>query len=405
MCDQMIKKINVEQLKPGMFIHDLNSQWLKHPFFGSSVKVTSEKIIEKIIAYGIEEVFIDTDLGIDVLDSPLKDEVERKASRKIDDISRVRADKKKIVSIDEEIITAKKIKQEAVRTVQKIMTDIKLGKQIEKEKVEVLVDNIIDSVIRNQDALIALSKLRKINDYVHNHSMSVCVLMSTFAKHLGYDSGIIREIGVGAMLHDVGTARMPLEILNKTSELSEEEFEIIKKHVKYGRTLLEKTSGINDVIIEMAYQHHERLDGSGYPNGIKGDEISHFGKAIAIVDVYDALTSKQCYRRWITPTEALRVLYDRKGTEFDPDLVEKFIHCIGVYPVGSLLRLESGLLGFVVNHNEISMLEPVVRIVYDSNTESKISIPYDLDLSEGSKDRIVGYESPERFEIHAEAYI
>ncbi len=400
----MIKKIKVAELKTGMFIHDLNSQWLKHPFFGSSVKVDNEKIIQKIIAYGIEEVFIDTDLGIDVTDAPRKEEVEQKVSRKIDDISKVKTEKK-IISIDEEIVTAKKIKQEAVKTVQKIMTDIKLGKQIEKEKVEVLVDNILDSVVRNQDALIALSKLRKINDYVHNHSMSVCILMSTFAKHLGYKSGIIREIGVGAMLHDVGTASMPPEILNKTSDLSKEEFEIIKEHVKQGRTLLEKTSGISDVIIEMAYQHHERLDGSGYPNAIKGEEISYFGKAIAIVDVYDALTSQRCYRRWITPTEALRVLYDNKGTEFDPDLVDKFIQCIGVYPVGSLLRLDSGLLGFVVSHNETSMLEPVLRIVYDSKTESKLTSPYDLDLSVESKERIVGYEAPEKFEILAEAYM
>ncbi len=400
----MIKKIKVEQLKIGMFIHDLNSQWLQHPFFGSSVKVSNEGVIDKIVAYDIKEVFIDTELGIDVVDSSLE-KVDPEVDKIPEKISKQRTEKKKLIPIDEEIVTAKKIKQEAVKTVQKIMTDIKLGKQIEKDIVEDLVDNILDSVVRNQDALIALSKLKKINDYVHNHSMSVCILMSTFAKHLGYNSKIVREIGVGAMLHDVGTANMPPEILNKTTDLSPEEFEIIKEHVQHGRTLLEKTSGISDVIIEMAYQHHERLDGSGYPNAIKSDEITHFGKAIAIVDVYDALTSQRCYRRWITPTEALRVLYDGKGTEFDPDLVDKFIQCIGVYPVGSLLRLESGLLGFVVSHNEASMLEPVLRIVYDSKTESKLTVPYDLDLSVDSKDRIVGFEAPERFEILAEAYL
>ncbi|MCK5506076.1 MAG: HD-GYP domain-containing protein [Thermodesulfovibrionia bacterium] len=405
----MIKKIKVKDLRIGMFIHDINCKWLRHPFFGNSIKVTSEKIVEKIIKYGIEDVYIDTEIGIDDVDAPTREEAEQAIYGKLHDAAKEKPVKKKLVSLDEEIITAKKIKKEAVQTVHKIKNDIKMGKQIEKSIVESLVDNILDSVFRNEDALIALGKLRKINEYVHSHSMSVCVLMSTFAKHLGFDGDLIREIGVGAMLHDVGTAKIAPEIINKTGALTESEFEMVKKHVDHGRYLLENTPGISEIALLLTYQHHERLDGSGYPIGLEGDDISQFGKAIAIVDVYDALTTKRCYKGWISPTEALKIIYEKKGVEFDRELVEKFIRCLGVYPVGSLVRLESGLLGFVVSHNEDSMLEPIVRIVYDTKKESIITFPYDVDLSKpmgkGGADRILGHESPEKFDIHTGSYI
>ncbi len=409
----MIKKVKVEQLKPGMYIHDLNCSWLKHPFFGNSVKINDEKIIEKINDYGVSEVYIDTDLGLDVVDAPTGEEVGQEIQEELKEEELKEVDEKKpklgyVVSIDKEIINARRIKQETVQTIQKIMSNVKLGKQIERGRVEYLVDNIIDSIFRNQDALIGLGRLRKINDYVYNHSMSVCVLMISFCRQLGFDAELIREIGIGAMLHDIGTTKVHSHILNKKTALSEEEYEKIKKHVEYGHTLLEGTEGVSNTTIITAYQHHERLDGSGYPNGLRGDEITQYGQAIAIVDVYDALTTKRCYKRKIPPTQALRMLYERSGVQFNKNLVQQFIRCIGIYPVGSMVRLESGLLGIVISHNEGSLLKPVVRVIYDTKKESNI-VPYDVDLSKtsgkGGADRIINYESPEKWEIQPEVYL
>jgi len=404
----MIKKVKVEQLKPGMYIDDLNATWLKHPFFGNSLKVKNDKVIETIISNGIKEVYIDTDLGLDVPDAPTKDEIHKALDKKIIKIAEQKTDLVQPVSVYEEINHAKKVKNEAKKTVQKVMDDVMGGKKIERERIEDLVDNITNSVFRNQDALMGLGKMRKVDEYLYNHSMSVCVLMTSFAKQFGFDTDTIREIGMGAMLHDIGTTKVPISIRHKTTELSDGEYKEIKEHVEYGRNILEETSGVSDTSIITAYQHHERLNGSGYPNGLKGDEISVYGQAIAIVDVYDALTSKRCYKRQITPTEALKILFEWEGDHFNGEFIQKFIRCIGVYPVGTLVRLESGLLGVVVNHGEESLLKPIVRIVYDTKRDSRIVIPYDVDLSNPGKygeDRVVGYEQPETWDILPEVYL
>jgi HD-GYP domain-containing protein (c-di-GMP phosphodiesterase class II) len=393
-----------------MFIHDLNCSWIKHPFFGSgrNIKIDSDQIVEKIINHGIPEVYIDTELGLDVGDAPTQEEIEREIQEKIVKAIEKVPETGSLVSVEEEILNARKIKQETVHTVQRIMDDVTSGGQIKSEKVKHLVDDIVNSVFRNQDALIGLGRLRKINDYLYNHSMSVCVLMTTFCRNLGFDTRAIKEIGIGAMLHDIGISKIPTSILNKKSALTDEEYEKIKEHVQHGRTLLEQTEGITETSLTAAYQHHERLDGSGYPNALKGDEITQYGQAMAIVDVYDALTTKRCNKRKIQPTEALKMLYEWDG-QFNSDLVQKFIRCIGIYPVGSLVLLESGLLAVVVNHGEENALKPIVRAAYDTKTESTIVTPYDIDLAKpsgkGGGDRIESYASPEQWDIQPDRYL
>jgi HD-GYP domain-containing protein (c-di-GMP phosphodiesterase class II) len=218
----------------------------------------------------------------------------------------------------------------------------------------------------------------------------------------------LREVGIGAMLHDIGTAYVPQGILNKESELTDLEYKQIKLHVEFGRTLLEQAKDISYTSLMTVYQHHERLDGSGYPNCLTGDDITPFGQAIAIVDVYDALTTKRCYKNKYPPTKALKLLYEWGGTTFNKELVERFIRSIGIYPAGSLVRLESGLLGIVIDHNEENSLQPVVRIVYDTHKDRYITIPYDMNLSDSARnsagDKIVGCEPLDRWKLQPEAY-
>ncbi|MEW6600553.1 MAG: HD-GYP domain-containing protein [Nitrospirota bacterium] len=413
----MVKKVKVERLKPGMYIHDLNCSWMDHPFFGSSLSVKNQVIIDKIIRFGIREVYIDTEKGLDVEDETSGEEKKAEEGKtgvhdRHEDIALsedINFDDIKPVPVRDEILRAKLIREEALQTVQKAMRDIKAGNQIEKHAVVHTVDDILVSICRNKNALAGFRMLKNADEYLYNHSINVCTLMVSFGKFLGFDSQLLREIGIGALLHDIGTMRIPQSILSKKSALTDEEYSEVKKHVQYGRKILEETEGIAETSIITAYHHHERLDGSGYPNGLKGDKISYAGQAISIVDVYDALTTKKCYRHKIPPTRALEMIYEWSGTQFSRELVQKFIRCIGIYPVGSLVRLHSGLIGVVINHSEENLLQPVVRVIYNKKAKRHIAVPYDIDLSieeaKGGAERIEGYELPEELNVVTEMYL
>ncbi|MBI4849481.1 MAG: HD-GYP domain-containing protein [Nitrospirae bacterium] len=405
----MIKKIKVEHLTLGMFIHDFNCGWLNHPFLTSTMKIEDTQIIKKVIDYGIREIYIDTDKGYDVGEAPSEDEVKQEIQAEINRIVEPEKIDRNPVSIQEEFIKAKEIKSEAKKTIHNIMEDIRFGKQIKTENVGLVVDEMIDSIFRNQDALISLVRIKEKDEYTYLHSVSVGVLMISFGKHLGFDIATLKEVGMGAMLHDVGKMIVPQALLNKEEKLTEEELGMLKKHVEYSRMLLEQTHGLTKSAITLAAQHHERIDGTGYPLGLKGDEIDYYARVAAIVDVYDAMTSKRCYQDRFMPTEVLKKLYEWSSYHYDRNLVEQFIRCVGIYPVGSLVRLESGLIGVVVKNGEKNLLHPVVRIVYNAKKDSFIRLPFDLDLEQQSgksgEDRIISCDSPDKFNIKPEMYM
>jgi putative nucleotidyltransferase with HDIG domain len=405
----MIKKIKAEQLKRGMFVHDFNCSWLNHPFITNSMKIDDDQTIQKVIDYGIRELYIDTDKGYDLGGAPTEEEVKQEIQTEINRIVEPERIDRVAVSVKEEIVKAKEIKNKAKETIHSIMEDIKFGKQIKTDEVGQVVDNMIDSIFRNQDALISLVRIKKKDEYTYMHSVSVSVLMISLGKHLDFDMQTIKEVGIGAILHDVGKTIVPQVILNKEGKLTENEFEIIKKHAEYSRKLLEQTHGISDTAITMAAQHHERMDGTGYPLGLKGDEISYYSKAVAIADVYDAMTSIRCYHDKYPPTEVLKKMYEWSSYHFDRTLVEQFIRCVGIHPVGTLVRLESGLIGVVLQKGEKSLLQPVVRVVYNTRNGSFIRLPYEIDLaqpfSRNGEDRIVGYESPDKWNIRPEIFL
>ncbi|NOZ68110.1 MAG: HD-GYP domain-containing protein [Deferribacteres bacterium] len=401
----MIKKIKIEQLKPGMYVHDFNYPWLKHPFLGTTTKVKDEKTIEKIAGCGIRELYIDTDKGLDA-DAPTEQEVSRDIQAKLDRIGQGRQERKYIVPLRHEIAKAEAIKKEARQTVRSIMEEARFGRRITTERVEPVVEKMIESILRNQDALICLGRIKEADEYTYMHSMSVCVLMLSFGRYLGFNDRQLKEVGIGAMLHDVGKMKVPLKILNSRRPLSDREFSQIKRHVEYSNVLLEETGGIAETSVILASEHHERVDGTGYPHGLKGEQISFYGQAAAIADVYDAMTSKRCYQRRYEPTEVLKKLYEWSG-HYNPELVQHFIRCIGIYPVGSLVRLESGLLAVVIQHSEKDLLHPVVRVIYDTKRD-KFVLTYDIDLSQpgkGGPDRIVCSESSDKWRIRTERYL
>ncbi len=399
----MIKKVNVKHLKPGMFIHDINCGWLQHPFIKNSIKIKDSTTIRKITEYGIREVYIDTDKGPDVDHVPTRQELDREIKKELDTIADSIPFSGRSIPLEQEIVRAREIKNEAKQTVSTIMEEIRFGRPIKTEKVEKVVDKMVDSIFRNQDALITLGRIKQADEYTYMHSLSVCVLMIAFGKYLGFDARQLKEVGIGAMLHDVGKMQVPEEILNKKGALNNEEYELIKKHVEYGHLLLEKTEGISELSIIVASQHHERLDGKGYPNCLKRDDISIYGQAAAIADVYDAMTSQRCYQRRYEPTEVLKKLYQWDNS-YNKDLVQQFIRCVGIYPVGSLVRLESGLLGVVLDRGKENLLKPSVHIIYDTRKNRHVMPPYDLDLS-GGKDLVSCYELADKWNIRPDLYL
>lgn len=387
-----------------MFIHHINCGWLRHPFLKNSIRIKDGTAIEKISDYGIREVYIDTDKGLDVEKGPNKQDLDRDIRKGIDKIADPEYSSVRREPLEKEILRAREIKKEAKQAIRNIMEEVRFGRPIKTEKVEKVVDKMVDSIFRNQDALITLGRIKQADEYTYMHSMSVCVLMISFGKALGFNVRQLKEVGIGAMLHDVGKMQVPEELLNNKGRLKDHEYELMKKHVEYSHLLLEKTEGISELSVLIASQHHERLDGKGYPNCLKGDDISIYGQAAAIADVYDAMTSQRCYQRRYEPTEVLKKLFEWNNL-YNKDLVQQFIRCVGIYPVGSLVRLESGLLGVVLDHGKESLLQPSVRIVYDTKKARHVIPPYDLDLSKGGKDIVSSFELADNWNIKPETYL
>jgi putative nucleotidyltransferase with HDIG domain len=393
----MIKQITTDQLKPGMYIHDLNCGWMDHPFLSNAFKVHDQATVEKIVNLGIRQLYIDTVKGADVWSAPTQQEVNADLERRLHEIAQKKEDKPVVVEVREEAARARRLHTEANKVVRHMMEDIRLGQQIQVDRVEPMVESMVDSIFRNQDALLPLARLKNHDDYTFEHSVSVCALLVAFARGMKLPREVIREIAMGGLLHDVGKARVPDEILNKPAKLTDEEFAQMKNHVVQSSILLRATPGVSEIAQEVAGQHHERFDGTGYPNKLAGQEISLYGQMAAIVDVYDAISSERVYHKGMQPSQALKKLLEWSSHHFDPQLVQTFIRAIGIYPSGTLVRLESGRLGVVVEQNEGNLLKPVVRVFYHAGKQHYIP-PEVVDLAK-VQDSIAGVENYEKWNI------
>lgn len=392
----MIKLIPIEKLQPGMYIHDLNCGWMEHNFLRNRFAVKSDEDVTKVRELGVHEIYIDTTQGLDVEEAPTQEEAAHKVDEVLEAIATDAAAPIRHDAVRREVERARSLHNEANRIVRDMMGDIRLGKQIQLEQIEPLVERIVDSIFRQQDAMLPLARLKDHDEYTFQHSVSVCALMTSFARTLKLPRDIIHEIAVGALLHDVGKAKVPDEILNKPAKLTDAEFLKMKSHVVQSKIILQGTPGISQIALDVAAQHHERFDGTGYPNKLKGDEISLYGQMGAIVDVYDAITSNRVYHKGMAPTEALRKLLEWSKFHFNPTLVQAFIRAVGIYPTGSLVRLESRRLAVVQAQNPESLMQPVVKVIFHSR--GYYMTPETVDLRR-SQDRIVGHEDFEAWNI------
>ena len=398
-----IKRVKVDELRTGMYIHDLNCGWLQHGFLRQQFLVRNPGQIQKMKVQGLHEVYIDTSLGEDLPEAPTQAKIEQTLEQKIKESAPGPAALTLAqVSHRVESIAAKRILGEATGVMDGLLQDVRLGKQVDAAKAAPLVKEINASVLRNPGALLSLCRIKEADTYTFQHSVSICALLVAFSNALGMDVATVHEAGLGGLLHDVGKMKIPTEILSKPGRLTEAEYSEMKTHALLSQELLSEVPGISPLVIQIAGEHHEKMGGAGYPRALPGAEISQLGRMAAIVDVYDALTSSRVYHKAMEPTEVLKKLLEWSGAHLDGDLVEQFIRTLGIYPVGSLIRLSGGRLAVVVEQGQ-DLLHPTVRTVFDSVRMIALQ-PHELHLS-AETEQIVDYEDPQEWGLNAMAYL
>jgi HD-GYP domain-containing protein (c-di-GMP phosphodiesterase class II) len=401
----VFKQISKYDLKLGMYIHDLNCDWMKHPFMRGSFMLREESDLELIQQSPIDQVWIDTMKGLDTAAGAASEDTAPEPPAPESTPGQAPAPAARpLTSHLEELPTAKRILREASRAIHSLLTDARLGRQIHLDHLQPVVLRITGSILRNPGTLVSLCRLREADKGTFQHSVSSCALLILFGHRLTLDETTLLQLGMAGMLHDLGKMRVPDHILNKPGKLTDPEYVIMRDHVRLGLETLGQTPGVSGTVLLVAAEHHERCDGSGYPKHLQGDAISLYGRMAAIVDVYDAVTSKRIYHHHLEPAVALRRLYERSPRYFDQDLVQQFIQAIGIYPVGSLVRLESNRLAVVMEQNQGGLLNPKVRVVYDLTRGTALS-PFDLDLSrpEAAGEDIVSHEEPAAWNLDTDA--
>ncbi|WP_324779306.1 HD-GYP domain-containing protein [Thiobacillus sedimenti] len=395
----MLKKIHVNNLRPGMHLHELVGPWMSHPFWRSKFVLTDPADIRRIVESGITEVWIDASKGLDVADAPTGVPEPSVSDMLMEAEVRQPVAAPRQTSMSEELKRAAMICAKARHAVVAMFQEVRMGKAISAEAAGELVEEISSSVLRNPGALISLARLKTADDYTYMHSVAVCALMVALARQLGLDDGAVREAGMAGLLHDLGKALMPMDVLNKPGKLSDDEFRIIKSHPVAGHRLLVDGGTASDVVLDVCLHHHEKVDGSGYPDRLTGDQTTLFAKMGAVCDVYDAITSNRPYKAGWDPAESLRRMTEWSKGHFDERVFQAFVKSIGIYPVGSLVRLDSGRLAVVIEQSEKSLLAPRVKAFFSTRSRTYI-VPEVLDLSRpGVVDKIVGREDAAQWGI------
>ena len=395
----MLKKINVKHLVVGMYLKEFCGSWMDHPFWRNSFVITDPKDVERILASNITEVWIDSSKGLDIAAGETAVSEEESEARVDAELSRAAEAQRETAPVPaaEEFARAAKICAQSKLAVTSMFQEARMGKAVDTANAQKLVEEINDSVSRNPGALISLARLKTADDYTYMHSVAVCALMIALSKQLGLSEQETRRAGIAGLLHDLGKALMPMEVLNKPGKLTDEEFAIIKKHPAEGHRLLLGNSGADEMMLDVVLHHHEKIDGTGYPKGLKGEEISLFAKMGAVCDVYDAITSNRPYKAGWPPSESLRKMAEWAKGHFDQRVFQAFVKSLGIYPIGSLVRLESGRLGLVVDQSEKSLLAPCVKVFYSTHSQARI-LPEIIDLSRpGCHEKIAGREDPAKW--------
>jgi HD-GYP domain-containing protein (c-di-GMP phosphodiesterase class II) len=398
----MIKKIGTSELQVGMYIHDLDARWMDHPFFASHFVVKDEQTIQRIASAGLRQVYIDTERGRDVASGLTLEEVEAAVGRRLSDVVEP-DDQRTTLPAVEELERARRLYRETTAVVRNLMSASRSGRQVDVASLDPLAERMVQSAFRNPHALSGISRIKTKDEYTFMHCVGVSALMVSFAREMELSEQQIHDVAIGGLVHDIGKSLVPQNVLNKPDKLNDEEFAKMRDHVTYSEQLLADHPDISQTSLDVALLHHERMDGRGYPRGKDGETISLIGRMSAIVDVYDALTSVRVYKNAWEPTLAMKKLVEWSPDHFDGALVQRFVRCIGIYPVGATVALESGRVGVVIDQGE-KLMEPIVRVIYNRK-HRHYERPFDLDMARMETDRIIEAVDPRKYGLDPTAFV
>ena len=364
----MQRKVSVEDLELGMYVARLDRPWESSPFLFQGFNITTAEELEQLREL-CKFVFVDEELS-DYEDRTLHRSIEVKPQGKP---RATRTEWHKIteaehrLTFETEIKKAAKLRTRTRQYVDKLFSEVRMGFAVDTETAKAVVNDLVDAITEDENTALWLTNLKTVHEYTAQHCVNVSVLSIVFAKHLAFTPEQMKLIGLGALLHDVGKMYVPPEILDKPGRLTSEEFEIIKRHPVDGWRAMQETGNVPEQSLQIIRYHHERLSGRGYPDGLKGDQLSAAVLMVAVCDVYDAMTSDRVYHAGMPAHDALKALYQVAPGEFGKKLVEEFIRCIGVYPVGSVVELFSGDIGIVMSVDPENKLRPLVMLVRDAD--------------------------------------
>lgn len=378
----------VSALRPGMFVLAIVRQ-LGQKEVATSGYLNSEQQIAELVAMGVQTV--------QICPTRSRKSTEQQVASEDSPQEKCRS--------EGNTLKIKRLYSEARELQEKLLSQLKQGEPIDVGPLAEVAEEMVDTMFTHGDAMLCLARIRAKDAYLMEHSMNVAILLANFGRYLGIERAILKELTLGGLLHDVGKIMTPNAILNKPGKLTDEEFAIMREHVVHSREILGQTPGITPVMLEVASHHHERMDGSGYPLGLSGDQLSLYSRMSAIVDVYDAVTADRVYKQGLQPTQAFRILLKGAADHFDGVLVNQFIKCLGVYPVGTLVLLSNQRLALVIERNAEQPLKPKVKVFYHATARHYLDVKL-LDLAKaGCSDTIESVVEPRDYGIELEPFI